>query len=103
MPFGLSNAPAAFQCFMNKVFTDLLDVYIVVYLDDILIFSSNLSQHSQHVCEVLKRLKKHGLYCKASKCEFSTKFTKFLGYICTPEGLKMDDSKVQTIKDWPHP
>ena len=103
MPFGLSNAPAAFQRFMNEIFADLLDVYVVVYLDDILIFSSDPSQHSQHIREVLKRLKKHGLYCNASKCEFSTKFTEFLGYVCTPEGLKMDDSKVQTVKDWPRP
>ena len=103
MPFGLTNAPAAFQRFMNEIFADLLDLYVVVYLDDILIFSSDPSQHSQHVREVLKRLKKHGLYCKAPKCEFSTESTEFLGYVCTPEGLKMDESKVQTIRDWLRP
>jgi len=103
MPFGLTNAPATFQRFMNEIFADILDIYVVVYLDDILIFSSDPSQHTQHVREVLKRLKKHGLYCKASKCEFSTNSTEFLGYICTPEGLKMDESKVQTIRDWPQP
>ena len=103
MPFGLSNAPAAFQRFMNEIFADLLDVCVVVYLDDILVYSSNPSQHSEHVLEVLRHLKAHNLYCKASKCEFSTDTTEFLGFICTQDGIKMDDTKVQVIRDWPRP
>jgi len=67
MPFGLTNAPAAFQHFMNDVFFDLLDVCVVVYLDNILIYSNDITQHQSHVKEVLKRLQKAGLYAKAEK------------------------------------
>ena len=62
MPFGLTNAPAAFQRFMNDIFSDLLDVCVMIYLDDILIYSNNMSEHHRHVKEVLKRLRKAGLY-----------------------------------------
>jgi len=67
MPFGLTNAPTASQRFMNDIFSDLLDVCVVIYLDDILIYSNNMSEHHQHVKEVLKRLRKAGLYAKAEK------------------------------------
>ena len=70
MPFGLSNAPGAFQRFMNDIFADMLDVCVVVYLDDILIYSTDKATHRQQVKEVLKRLQKHGLYAKPEKCEF---------------------------------
>ena len=103
MPFGLSNAPAAFQCFMNNVFSDLLDVCAVVYLDDILIYSDNLAKHQVHVHEVLTRLCKHGLFAKAEKCEFHVETTEFLGYILMPNGLQMGQEKVQMIQDWPEP
>ena len=103
MPFGLSNAPAAFQCFMNDVFSDLLDVCVVVYLDDILIYSDNPTEHEKHVREVVTRLRKHGLYAKAEKCEFHVETTEFLGYILTLTGLQMGQEKVQTIQDWPKP
>ena len=103
MPFGLSNAPAAFQRFMNDVFGDLLDVCVVVYLDDILIYSENPAKHKKHVREVLTWLCKHGLYAKAEKCEFHVETTEFLGYILTPNGLQMGQEKVQTIQDWPEP
>ena len=103
MPFGLSNAPAAFQRFMNNVFGDLLDVCAVVYLNDILIYSDNLAEHQQHVREVLTRLHKHSLFAKAEKCEFQVETTEFLGYILTPNGLQMGQEKVQMIQDWPEP
>ena len=64
MPFALTNAPAAFQRFMNDIFSDLLDVYVIIYLDDILIYSDNPADHKKHVREVLRRLRQHGLYCK---------------------------------------
>ena len=70
MPFGLSNAPAAFQHFMNDIFADLLDMCVVIYLDDILIYSEDLASHKKHVHKVLKRLRKHGLYAQEDKCEF---------------------------------
>ena len=70
MPFGLTNSPAAFQRFMNDILGDLLDKCIVVYLDDILIYSNNLKEHKEHIRELLRRLRKHGLYTKVNKCEW---------------------------------
>jgi len=103
MPFGLTNAPAAFQRFMNNVFSDLLDVCIVVYLDDILIYSDDIMQHWSHVKEVLKRLRKVGLYAKAEKCEFHSDSVEHLGYVLSPSGLTISDTKVKTIQEWPEP
>ena len=103
MPFGLSNAPAAFQRFMNDIFIDLLDVHVIIYLDDILIYSDNPADHRKHVREVLRRLRKHGLYARPDKCRFSSDSVEYLGFILSKEGLKMDPSKVQTIQDWPEP
>ncbi|CDO69315.1 hypothetical protein BN946_scf184976.g34 [Trametes cinnabarina] len=103
MPFGLSNAPAAFQRFVNEVFVDLLDVCVVVYLDDILIYSNSLEEHRQHVKEVLRRLRKFKLYARADKCEFHATSVEYLGYILSPEGLTMAESKVKAILDWPEP
>ena len=103
MPFGLTNAPAAFQQFMNDIFSDLLDVCVVIYLDDILIYSNNMSEHHQHVKEVLKHLRKAGLYAKAEKCEFHSESVEYLGYILSPSSLTMSDNKVKIIQDWPKP
>jgi len=103
MPFGLLNALAAFQRFMNEVFGDLLDVYVVVYLDDILIYSNNLKDHRGHVEEVLRRLRAHKLYASPTKCAFHKDSVEFLGFILSPKGLTMDEQKVQTIQDWPVP
>jgi len=103
MPFGLTNAPAAFQRFMNDVFSDLLDVCVVIYLDDILIYSDDITQHRSHVKEVLKRLRKAGLYAKAKKCEFHSDSVEYLGDVLSPAGLTMSDAKVKTIQEWPEP
>lgn len=103
MPFGLTNAPAQFQAHMQNIFSDLLDISVVVYLDDILIFSTNLEDHQAVVREVLKRLHKHGLYAKAGKCEFHKYLVEFLGMTVSASGLKMCQDKVQVIKDWPTP
>ncbi len=100
MPFGLTNAPAAFQRFVNDVFADMVDVSIVVYLDDILIYSNDPMEHRQHVREVLHRLRANGLYCKGSKCEFHQDSMEYLGYILSPEGLRMSKDKVKAILDW---
>ena len=99
MLFGLTNAPAVFQRFMNNVFSDLLDMCIVVYLDDILIYSNNIMQHRSHVKEILKRLRKAGLYAKAEKCEFYSDSVKYLGYVLSPSGLTISDAKVKTIQE----
>ena len=103
MPFGLSNAPGAFQRFMNDVFADMLDVCVVVYLDNILIYSSDKATHRKQVKEVLRRLRKHGLYAKPEKCEFDRESVEYLGYILSPAGLTMASDKIQTIQDWPEP
>ena len=103
MPFSLSNAPSAFQRFMNDIFSDLLDKCIVVYLDDILIYSEDKSLHTQHVKEVLRCLHKFGLYAKVEKCKFHTDTTEYLGYILSPSGLTMAPKKIQVIQDWPEP
>ena len=82
---------------MNDVFSDLLDVCVVVYLDDILIYSDNITQHRKHVKEVLKRLRKAGLYAKAEKCKFHSDSVEYLGYALSPSGLTMSNAKVKTI------
>jgi Reverse transcriptase (RNA-dependent DNA polymerase) len=97
MPFGLTNSPAVFQCFMNDVFGDMLDVCVVVYLDDILIYSDNLATHREHVREVLRRLQKHGLFAKAEKCEWHQDLVEFLGYMLSADGFTMSVDKIQTI------
>ena len=86
---------------MNDVFSNLLDVCIVVYLDDILIYSNDIIQHRSHVKEVLKRLQKVGLYAKAEKCEFHSDSVEYLGYVLFLSGLTMSDAKVKTIQEWP--
>lgn len=100
MPFGLTNAPAAFQRFVNDIFADMLDVSVVMYLDDILIYSNDPTEHQQHIHEVLRRLRANGLYCKGSKCEFHWDSMEYLGYILSPEGLRMSEDKVKAILDW---
>lgn len=103
MPFGLTNAPAQFQAHMQNIFSDLLDISVVIYLDDILVFSADLAAHQAVVREVLKRLQQHGLYAKASKCEFHKDSVEFLGMIVSAKGLEMCQDKVQVIRDWPIP
>ena len=97
MLFGLINAPIVFQQFMNDIFSNLLDVCVVIYLDNILIYSNNMSKHHQHVKEVLKCLYKAGLYAKAKKCKFHSESVEYLGYILSPSGLTMSDDKVKII------
>jgi hypothetical protein len=88
---------------MNNIFGNLLDVCVIIYLNDILIYSNNMSQHKKHVKEVLHRLRKHGLYANAGKCEFYRDSMEYLGYIITSNRLRMAEDKVQTILNWPEP
>ena len=101
MPFGLTNALAAFQCFVNTVFADLLDVCVIVYLNDILIYSADMTSYKKHVREVLRRLCINGLFTKPEKCEFHTESTEYLGYQLSPSRLTMSPEKVKSIQDWP--
>ena len=84
---------------MNNIFSDLLDVCVVIYLDNILIYLNNMSKHHRHIKEVLKCLYKTGFYTKAEKCEFHSKSVEYLGYILSPSGLIMFDDKVKIIQD----
>ncbi len=97
MPFGLVNAPATFQRLVNDVLRPFLDISVVVYLDDILIFLDDLEQHVKHVKEVLERLAAASLYVKLEKCSFHVKTVEFLGYVITPSGIIMDSKKVELI------
>ena len=103
MPFGLTNAPATFMHLMQDIFRPLLDKFVIVFLDDVLIFSKNEEEHEQHVKEVLEILRKHKLYAKASKCEFFKKKISFLGHVVSGEGVSMEESKVKAIHEWPAP
>jgi len=88
---------------MNSIFSNLLDVCVVIYLDDILIYLNNISEHHWHVKEVLKCLYKASLYAKAEKCEFHPELVEYLGYILSPSSLTMSDDKINIIQDWPEP
>ena len=103
MPFSLTNTPIAFQQFMNDIFSDLLDVCVMIYLDDILIYLNNMFKHHRHIKEVFKHLYKTGLYTKAEKCKFHSELVEYLEYILSPSGLTMSDDKVKIIQDWPEP
>ena len=104
MPFGLSNAPATFQALINKVLAEKLDVFCIVYLDDILIYTEETgSAHTDAVKWVVEQLRKHGLYANLQKCRFSQKEVRFLGYIISPEGIRMENDRIESVRSWPRP
>jgi hypothetical protein len=103
MPFGLTNAPASFQDMMNHILKDLLDKGVVVYIDDILIYAKNTEQHDKLVEEVLERLAKNNLVISPEKCVWAEKEVEFLGYIITPDGMRMLKDKTEAIQDWQTP
>ena len=101
LPMGLTNAPATFMRLMNDTFRDYLDSFVIVYLDDILIYSRTLADHESHVGKVLLRLREAQLYGKASKCEWFKQEVEFLGHRLGKEGLRVMDEKVKAICEWP--
>ena len=103
MSFGLTNAPAHFMYLMNSVFMPELDKFVVVFIDDILVYSKNKSEHAEHLRIVLNRLREHKLYAKFSKCEFWLKEVQFLGHVLSAEGVAVDPSKVKDVLDWKPP
>jgi hypothetical protein len=103
MPFGLTNAPAYFMYLMNTIFMLELDKFVVVFIDDILVYSKNEKDHVEHLRIVLTRLRDHKLYAKFSKCEFWLKKVPFLGHILLENGVSVDPSKVQEVMDWKTP
>ena len=99
-PFGLTNAPTVFHHMANDIFQDFLDIFIIVYLDDILIYSKSQEEHDMHVRQALERLREYGLYAKFEKCSFDQRQVEFLGYVVSSNGISMDRVKVQTVLDW---
>jgi hypothetical protein len=103
MSFGLTNVPAYFMYLMNKVFMEYLDNFVMVFIDDILVYSTNEEEHEEHLRLVLQKLWDHRLYVKLSKCEFWLKQIAFLGHIISKGGISMDPSKVQDVLSWNSP
>lgn len=98
MPFGLTNAPAAFSGMMNRIFGDLYDISVIVYLDDIVVFSQNTEDHIRQVTEVLDRFRKHHLHVKLSKCAFFEQEVEFCGHIIDGEGVKVSANKTEALR-----
>ena len=103
LPMGLTNAPATFMRLMNEIFRPFLDEFVIVFLDDILVYSKTLSDHRRHLRAVLEILREHKLYAKESKCDFFSNHVEFLGHVIDREGVHMMDNKVKAIKEWPIP
>ncbi|KAK1439863.1 hypothetical protein QVD17_05685 [Tagetes erecta] len=103
MPFGLTNAPAVFMDLMNRVCRPYLDRFVIVFIDDILIYSKSKAEHEQHLSTILQMLKQEQLYAKFSKCEFWLKEVQFLGHIVNEKGVQVDPAKIETVKNWSAP
>ena len=103
MSFGLTNAPAYFMYLMNKVFMEFLDKFVVVFIDDILVFSKTEEEHAEHLRLVLQKLREHKLYAKRSKCEFWLKEVSFLGHVVSNGGITVDPRKVKDVLNWKPP
>ncbi len=103
MPFGLKNAPATFQSYINSVLRPFLEKSVILYLDDILVYSKDLEDHQNQVHTILKTLLENNLYAKLEKCEFDKPEVEFLGHILSGEGVATDPKKIKSIEEWPRP
>jgi len=103
MPFGLTNAPSTFMRTMNNCFRDMLDECVVVFLDDILIYSKSYDEHVEHIRKVLQRLRQHQFYAKLKKCEFFKRSVTFLGHDISEEGVRVNGKKIAAVQEWPVP
>ena len=103
MSVGLTNAPTRFMDLMNRVFRDFLDQFVIVLIDDILVYSKDETEHDAHLRLVLQRLREHWLYAKFNKCSFWLKEVTFLAHIVNCQGISMDTEKVKAVLEWPRP
>ena len=104
MPFGLSNAPASFQGYINKILAEKLNIFVIVYLDDILIYTEDQGQgHVEAVRWVLDLLRKNGLFANLKKCRFHKDEVRFLGYVVSSQGIRIEDERIEAVRNWPEP
>ncbi|XP_074337652.1 putative mitochondrial protein AtMg00860 [Apium graveolens] len=103
MPFGLKNAPATFQALMNTVFKPYLRRFVLVFFDDILVYSPDATQHQRHLATVLQILQEHQLYANKDKCEFGQTQLAYLGHVISDQGVAVDGSKIEAMLQWPQP
>ncbi|KAA0041536.1 pol protein [Cucumis melo var. makuwa] len=103
MSFGLTNGPAAFMDLMNRVFKDFLDMFVIVFINDILIYSKIETEHEEHLHQVLKTLRANKLYAKFSTCEFWLKKVTFLGHVVSSEEVFVDPAKIEAVTNWSRP
>ena len=103
MSFRLTNAPATFMSLVNRIFKPYLDSHVIVFIDDILVYSRSEEDHANHLRKALQTLRDCKLYAKFSKCEFWLKSVAFLGHIVSNEGIQVDTQKIEAVKNWPRP
>ena len=103
MPFGMTNAPTEFMDLMNRVFRPYVDQFVVVFIDDILVYSKDAQEHEQHLKIVLQMLREKKLYAKLNKCDFWLKEVSFLGHIVSAEGIRVDPTNIEAVVNWKPP
>ena len=103
MPFGVTNAPVQFMNMVQDLLSDMVDQFVIVFIDDILVFCKNIKEHTEHVKQVLAQLREHKLYAKVSKCKIAMDKVEFLKQQISKRGVTLQESKVKAIRDWAIP